>query len=280
MIYVLQGRGATTVWYDQGQKSSFEWGPGALFAIPLNAWHQHFNASGAEPLRYIGVTSAPSAINLFADPAFIFNCDYRFTSRYSGEADYFNGEGKLTGMVWETNFVADVPGYELLAYPERGAGGRNIKYTLAKNQMGAHVSEFPIGTYKKGHRHGPGAHVIVLNGDGYSLMWNEGEEIQRYDWQPGTLIVPPDRAFHQHFNVGNSPARYLALRFNGNEHSKGKTFAERNNPATISVKLGGDQIEYEDQDPLVHRMFTEECAKHGAEVHMEAFIADETAAVR
>jgi gentisate 1,2-dioxygenase len=175
-------------------------------------------------------------------------------------------------MVWETNFVADVPGYELLDYPERGAGGRNIKYTLAKNQMGAHVSEFPIGTYKKGHRHGPGAHVIVLNGDGYSLMWNEGEEIKRYDWQPGTLIVPPDRAFHQHFNVGNSPARYLALRYNNNDHSKGTTFAERNNPATISVKLGGDQIEYEDQDPQVHRMFAEACAQHGAPVKMDQFI--------
>ncbi len=140
MIYVLKGRGATTVWYDEGRKSSFEWGAGALFAIPLNAWHQHFNASGSEPVRYIGVTSAPIAINLFGDPEFIYNCDYRFANRYAGEADYFSGDGKLTGMVWETNFVADVPSYTLMAYPERGAGGRNIKFTLAKNQMGAHVS--------------------------------------------------------------------------------------------------------------------------------------------
>src|SRR6266702_6461948 len=109
MIYVLKARGATTVWYDEHRKSSFEWSAGALFAIPMNAWHQHFNASGSEPMRYIGVTSAPIAINLYGDPEFIFNCDYRFTSRYTGEADYFNGDGKLTGMVWETNFVADVP---------------------------------------------------------------------------------------------------------------------------------------------------------------------------
>jgi quercetin dioxygenase-like cupin family protein len=274
MIYVLKGRGATTVWYEGGQKSHFEWGPGALFAIPLNAWHQHFNASASETVRYIGVTSAPSAINLFGDPEFIFNCDYRFANRFSGEADYFSGDGKLTGMVWETNFVADVPGYELLAYPERGAGGRNIKFTLAKNQMGAHVSEFPIGTYKKGHRHGPGAHVILLNGEGYSLMWKEGTEITRFDWHPGTLIVPPDRTFHQHFNVGATPARYLALRFSGNEESKA---AKRDVVSSRSVKLGGDQIEYEDQDPTIHRTFVEEAAKHGVEVRMEEFLPLATA---
>jgi len=236
----------------------------------LNAWHQHFNASGSEPVRYIGVTSAPSAINLYADPEFIFNCDYRFTNRFAGEADYFSGKGTLTGMVWETNFVADVPGYALLDYPERGAGGRNIKFTLARNRMGAHVSEFPIGTYKKAHRHSPGAHVIILNGDGYSLMWNEGEEIRRFDWQPGTLVIPPDRTFHQHFNIGATPARYLALRFSGNEESKA---ARRDVASSRSTRLGGDQIEYEDQEPVIHRMFVDEAARHGVEIRMEEFVA-------
>ena len=59
MILILDGRGSTTVWNNEGKRITFEWKAGSLFAIPLNAWHQHFNGSGTEPARYVGVTNAP-----------------------------------------------------------------------------------------------------------------------------------------------------------------------------------------------------------------------------
>src|SRR5690606_12755949 len=34
IIYVLSGRGATTLW-QRGKQQQFEWGPGALFSIPI-----------------------------------------------------------------------------------------------------------------------------------------------------------------------------------------------------------------------------------------------------
>lgn len=267
MVYVLSGRGATTVWQQDSNKQTFEWQQGSVFALPLNAWYQHFNSSGTEPAKLLAVTNAPVVMNLYQSLDFVFNCDWEFKDRFSGEADYFSREGELHGRLLSTNFVADVRRFELLDYSQRGAGGRNIQLHLAGNTMGAHISEFPVGTYKKGHKHGPGAHVIILNGEGYSLLWREGEEIRRCNWQEGGLIVPGDSMFHQHFNTGTTPARYLALRFGGQREKYGENLPM----STISTRLGGGQIEYEDQDPRVHEWFTEACEKNGAEVRMKDF---------
>src|SRR5258706_11027375 len=64
MIYVLKGGGSTTVWNDAGQRITFEWKAGALFAIPLNAWHQHFNGSGKDAARFVPVAQRPRGAKL------------------------------------------------------------------------------------------------------------------------------------------------------------------------------------------------------------------------
>ena len=48
VVYVLSGRGSTTIDAADGTRHSFEWGPRSLFAIPLNTRYRHFNGSGAE----------------------------------------------------------------------------------------------------------------------------------------------------------------------------------------------------------------------------------------
>src|SRR4051812_33695791 len=89
MVFVLDGRGSTTVWNDAGQRVTFEWKAGAIFGIPLNCWHQHFNGSGQTPARYVAVTNAPQVINLYEDVDFVFNSKRDFKNRFSGEPDYF-----------------------------------------------------------------------------------------------------------------------------------------------------------------------------------------------
>ena len=98
MILVLDGRGSTTVWNNEGKRITFEWKAGSLFAIPLNAWHQHFNGSGKEPARYVGVTNAP-VVNLYEDLDFIFGCEHDFKNRFNGEADYFSAKGEQKGLL-------------------------------------------------------------------------------------------------------------------------------------------------------------------------------------
>jgi oxalate decarboxylase/phosphoglucose isomerase-like protein (cupin superfamily) len=265
MILVLDGRGSTAVWNDAGQRITFEWKAGALFAIPLNTWHQHFNGSGQEPARFVSVTNMPPVMNLYEDVQFLFNTPYDFKGRFAGEPDYFSNKGEQKGLLLETNFVADAVNLPLISAKERGAGGGHIRFNMAKGSMNSHISQFPIGTYKKGHRHGPGAHVIILSGEGYSLMWPEGEEPKRYDWEVGTMIVPPNMWFHQHFNTGTTPARYLAF--------KHEVVSIRNAQgvpkAWISMRIGGDQIDYADEQPVVRTMFEKELAKHSLKPRMD-----------
>jgi oxalate decarboxylase/phosphoglucose isomerase-like protein (cupin superfamily) len=266
MILILSGTGSTSVWNDAGQKVSFEWKAGAIFAIPLNTHHQHFNGSGSEKVRFVAVTNLPPIMNGDEDPEFIFNPAHDFAGRFSGEPNYFAPRREMSGLLLETNFVADAVTLPLVEAKERGAGGGHIRFNLAKSSMNSHISQFPIGTYKKAHAHGPGAHVIILAGEGYSLMWPEGDEPQRFDWQPGSLITPPNMWYHQHFNTGDSPARYLAFKYEGVAIRNAQGVPK----AWISRRIGGHQIDYADESTLVRTMFAEALAKHGLEPRMSA----------
>jgi len=265
MVYVIKGKGATTIWGPNNEKVNFEWADGALFSIPLNSKYQLFNGSGLEPVRFLAVTNAPLMMNLIHNHEFIFNNDHFFDDRFKTINGDFSGSGvAYKGGWWETNFIPDVTSYKLLERPERGAGGQNIRFELTNNSMAAHISEFPVGTYKKGHRHGAGAHVIILGGVGYSLLWKgDGDEKRKIDWKEGSLVVPADREFHQHFNAGSVKARYLALRWGSQKYPVFPNYIDHR-----PTSQGGDQIEYYDEDPSVHELFVQELAKHGAESNM------------
>ncbi len=271
-FFVLVGRGSCEVWNEGEKPVSFEWQEGSLFSVPLNTMHRLHNGSGLLSARLIAVTTMPIMMNLLHNTEFIFRCPYVFRDRYDGRTEYFDGAGTLyTGRVWETNFVADVRRFQLKDWLERGAGGKNIRFEFANNTMVSHVSEFPVGTYKKCHRHGPGYHVILLGGAGYSFMWPDGAgEWTEVSWHTGTLFVPPGRWWHQHFNTGRDPARYLAVRWGGNKWKLAEYLD--NQGVDKDVSEGGNQIEYEDQDPKIHRTYVERCLASGVQVKMDKFV--------
>jgi len=268
-IFVLDGRGATTLWQKGKPKQTIEWQRGSMFSPPINCYYQHFNLDGQKPARFYGVTNAPMVINMYRNTDFIFNDEYVFNDRYDAEDNYFTDPGTHVGLrMWRTNFVPDLREFKLDDYHERGAGGVNMRFRLASNQMECHVSQFPPGTYKKGHKHGVGAHVLILNGIGYSLLWFKGEEPRKIDWKDGSVLSPKAMEYHQHFNTGPTPAAYLAMRLGSLDRSgNGENREAGALPiSTISEREGGWQVDYEDQDPLVHDLFEKECAKHGATV--------------
>jgi hypothetical protein len=215
-------------------------------------------------------------INIFHNDEFIFNTPYTFADRI-GKDEYYAGEGDLAlvrpgNNMWETNFVPDLGTLELMSWDDRGPGSSNIMFVLADGIMHAHISEIAPATYKKAHRHTAGTFVMTLSGDGYSLLWNEGgQDYRRVDWTYGTGVVPGDNEFHQHFVTSNNASRYVAttlgsIRYPLTERTRLITIGGRSGGkqgASRSVKDGGDQIEYEDQDPRIHQMWLEEMRKRG-----------------
>ena len=277
VVYVLSGYGSTTVETDDGRPHSFEWGPKSLFALPLNARYRHFNASGRERARLACVNNLCLQLNLFHNEKFIFDNPFAFPER-QGAATHFSGEGDFVPVrpgrnMWETNLIPDLSAFELKTWTERGADGSNMMFVLADGTMHAHTSQMPVGTYKKAHRHGPDFHVFAVTGHGYSLLWYDiAKDMVRVDWRHGVVFAPPDQMFHQHFNTAPDPARYLAVAFGGLRYPFTKAKRDVFMGMDVKVADGGCQIEYEDQDPRVHRIFLEDLAKNGVKSRMAKFI--------
>jgi mannose-6-phosphate isomerase-like protein (cupin superfamily) len=281
VFYILSGTGSTTVWQDDGAKQTFEWGPNSFFALPTNTSYQFFNASLSQPARYFSVTDMPTVMRRWASEEFIFNNPFNFRDRFSGEPDYFSAEAKLyRGRVWETNFIPDIKKLPLYERKSRGGAGSNAFMIMGSGMTESHISRMPPGYYKKGHRHGPDAHLYITEGEGYVLMQRGDEPRIRCDWSEGSLYLSGAGQglwLHQHFNVGRTPAAYLSIHQPMNNGLSRKYAGNRwmSNVSTVIIggeinqKEGGRQIEYEDEDPEIHRIYEEELRKRGNTCNMK-----------
>jgi uncharacterized RmlC-like cupin family protein len=55
VIYIVKGSGHTVINYDGAPEERIDWEEGDMLGIPLWAWHQHFNDSTTETVRYLAV---------------------------------------------------------------------------------------------------------------------------------------------------------------------------------------------------------------------------------
>jgi hypothetical protein len=86
------------------------------------------------------------------------------------------------------------------------------------------------------------------------------------------MVVPPRNWFHQHFNSGATPARYLALRWGSRRYRMGDAFSSGEGKTDVDVKQGGAQIEYADEDPAIHQLFEAELRITGAACGMKEMV--------
>jgi hypothetical protein len=275
MVYVVCGHGSTRVWPHGGKPEdgqTFEWSDKALFLIPPNYHAEHSNLSGDQPVRMLHYTYLPLAMSVVTDPDFFLNSNHTpklsladLRSAYSGAKEIGGGQGLrwITAKFndapyWYGNFFPDMHAWDKLEV-NKGRGGRTVRIQFAGSDMSCHMSMFDSRTYKKAHRHGPGRVIVIPSGDGYSTLWIGGDpEPIVVPWQQDALFVPPEQWFHQHFNLGLEPARYLALhppmQFGG--------YAER------AEDRKRDTIEIYDEALSVRERFEAELAKRGLTTHM------------
>lgn len=268
VVFVAQGRGATTVWRAGGEKKSFEWSENSMFLLPRHHFHQFSNTSGSRPARLLHYNYFPLLLSAspepeafittnrddLASPANVVDLEQLYAEPALKQISVEDVSWKRRGSVWIGSFFPDMSAWDKLTETRnRGAGGRSVAMEFPGSEISCHMSMFPPRTYKKAHRHGPGRAIVIPAGEGYSVMWEEGKDKVIAPWRPGSLITPPNKWFHQHFNTGVSPARYLAfhppLQFDGH--------------AEKVEDRARDQIEYVDEDPSVRAMFEAELAKRG-----------------
>ena len=281
IVFVLKGQGRAEVRDAEGHVSELDWQETSMFGIPLNASYTLKN-TGSEPAYYLAATTAPLVFDLFHSEDFVFNTNLEFKDRFDGRADYYaldSRYGETDHPLWDANLITDVANAQIPAKEYRGSGYGSIQFEPAGNTLIGHMAQYPSGRYAKAHHHGGGALLVILRSTGYTLLWpselglrpfsdGKGERVVRVDWKPGTVFSPPTGWFHQHFNSGPEPARQLALRYGSTKFPMGIHKAAGG--VTRSTSEGGTQIEYEDEDPEIRRLFERETAARGVTVDMPA----------
>jgi oxalate decarboxylase/phosphoglucose isomerase-like protein (cupin superfamily) len=258
IVYVAEGQGICTVWQEGGAKRSFEWHKHAMFLLPRNHYHQLANARGDRRAILLHNNYLPVAMAGAPDPELYFNTECRggpgidAENFYSAARMVEETDARIAARrkaYWTGNFFPDMRAWDkLVPFKTRGAGGKTIFINFPGSNMSCHMSVFDAGTYKKGHRHGPSYVIVIPTGEGYSIMWPEGGDKVVVPWREASVFVPPDNWYHQHFNIGDAPARYLAL-----------------HPPRPFGKAGApeNQIEYPNEEPFIRDKFESTLAQRG-----------------
>ena len=249
IVYAVAGRGYTT--FGQGrQQAKVDWAEGSLFAVPMNVLHRHHNADSQHPARLLAITSFPLTLQIFGSLGLIQDSNFSFSDRYAGQPDYFSSTQRVRQRWDHANLVRDIRSNELVMWEERGKGNASAFWDMGGNTiLEPHISQFPVNTYKLGHRHPYEAIILTLNGKGFSLAAKQGladeHDPVKIDWKAGSIISPPYFWYHQHFNTGDTRARYWAI-------------TEGDFPKRLGIPLEVEQIEADQEDPSVRRRFERE----------------------
>lgn len=224
LIFTVTGSGHSVL-YQADNTTSWppqhyvEWQEGSLIAIPVNAYHQHFNAEpNVKPVRQLAIKNVPTLRKVFNSREIIYANPFRFYDRYHDEPDYFTLSERVGVRQWRANFIKNLRTFPLDPWPERGEGVSATFFDMAGNQtLRPHVTELAAGGRTAPHRHLREELIYVLRGQGYTRIWQgegpaAGDSEVILEWQAGDLFSPPLNTWHEHVNADpERPARYYSV---------------------------------------------------------------------
>jgi hypothetical protein len=212
-------------------------------------------------------------INLYGNLDFVFNNPFVFRDRYTHSMQsFFSDKGQQWNLrLYETNFIPDIRKFALDPYPERGNRTSIMRLSMSNTSIGMHIMSVSEGTYVTAHRHEARAHVIVVEGQGYELLFMPGEEKQRRKVRtvPYAVVAPRHNEYHQHFNTGKGEYRMLAFRGSGLRQGGGRRYdpartAHDKNPFDLSFKIA-----YEKEDPAIREEYYNVLEKNGISLRLK-----------
>jgi len=291
IYFVIDGHGSTEVWLDgESKRHVFEWQPGSMFSIPMNAWFRIVNSRSSPALLLAG-NSAPPVMNLFSNKDAVFNNDFKFYDRFSGADDFYKPNDNIEpdpvrGLAMRrTNFIPDIVNCELPLDNRRSPGYRRIQPFMTDNSFYMWIGQHETGRYSKAHAHGSAAVLICIKGKGYTYTWPEsagvqpweagnGHLVERVDYEPvGMVTAAPGGMnwYHQHFGVSKEPLRLTAW-YGPNAavgQQPGRPGEKLTDFGAIDIDEGGTAIPYSMEDPHIRKEYEETLRANGAETRMD-----------
>lgn len=189
-VYALAGYGKTIITLSDGRKIEIEWAPGIAFAAPVNATCVHIADAGA-PARLVSFNDLRYLMGLYRNEDFLFHNSAPMSKRQN--------EAVAEGLSVSA------------ARMDLGAAAKG-SVALAAGSIGCDITELAAGDADLATRQMQGAHMLCLSGSGFTLSFDsESSPLERVDWAPGVLVGLPSMSFHQHFNAGDTPARFMKV---------------------------------------------------------------------
>jgi mannose-6-phosphate isomerase-like protein (cupin superfamily) len=290
IYFVIEGRGSTEVWLDgESRRHVFEWQPGSLFSIPMNAWFRIVNASSA-PALLLGGNTAPNVMNVLNNVDAVFKNPFQFRDRFSGAADFYKPNDDIEpdpvrGLAMRrTNFIPDIVNCELPLDNRRSPGYRRIEPFMTQNSFYLWIGQHENGRYSKAHAHHSSAVLICIKGKGYTYTWPESaginpwkngnaDQVKRVDYEPvGMVTAAPGGLnwYHQHFGASREPLRLTAWYGpNAVGRTPGVPGEKLTDYGAIDIDEGGTAIPYSMEDPFLRAEYEATLRANGLKSRMD-----------